>query len=239
MNNSIDGNEVEQYPSDGRLVAVSALDRHAVWIWDVENDQEYLKIDLQTGVPGAVAFSPDGGSLALTVAGHDAISLIDVKNRRLLDKKLARPDPSKAIWGLAWSPDGHYLAAASDDDTAHVWNVAAEKEVLNLRGHSSDVKSVAWSPHGDQLATASLDGTLRLWSFPNGKLTAVLTGHSSGVRGVAWSPDGRKLASAGEDGTEKIFAAKTEDLLALALQQQQVGLTAGERDRCMALWQHQ
>jgi WD40 repeat protein len=38
---------------------------------------------------------------------------------------------------IAFSPDGHTLATASEDETARLWEVATGKEIAVLRGHEN------------------------------------------------------------------------------------------------------
>jgi WD domain, G-beta repeat len=64
---------------------------------------------------------------------------------------------------VSWSPDGKRLATGSEDSTAKVWDAAAGRELLTLKGHRSAVWSVSWSPDGMRLATGSADGTAKVW----------------------------------------------------------------------------
>jgi WD40 repeat protein len=59
---------------------------------------------------------------------------------------------------LAFSPDGHLLAIASLDQTAHVWNLEDPRhprEITILRGHE---------------ATAGANHTIRLWETDTERL---------------------------------------------------------------------
>jgi WD40 repeat protein len=53
---------------------------------------------------------------------------------------------------VAFSPDGRYVAAASGDWTAWVWEVNTGEEVTRLE-HAGPVGRVAFSPYGKYLAT--------------------------------------------------------------------------------------
>ncbi|WP_236573259.1 nSTAND1 domain-containing NTPase [Streptomyces sp. GS7] len=104
-----------------------------------------------------------------------------------------------------FSPDGRIMAAATDDHTVRLWNVAARDNptgLATLTVHSDTVRSVKFSPAGHLLATASVDRTIRLWDVTDPRhpaRLATLGNHTDNVWSVAFSPDGRTLAVASDD----------------------------------------
>ena len=75
----------------------------------------------------------------------------------------------RTVGSVAFSPNGHTLAAGSYDGRIRLWNVTnpAHPTMIGqpLTGPtSSSIYSVAFSPDGYSLAAGSTDGRIRLWN---------------------------------------------------------------------------
>jgi WD40 repeat protein len=70
------------------------------------------------------------------------------------------------IWSLCWSPDNKYLATASEDQRARIWDASCGDFVRELTGHTSAVTCVDWQTTklGNILATCGDDRKIYLWN---------------------------------------------------------------------------
>ena len=93
---------------------------------------------------------------------------------------------------VVFSPDGKYVATASNDKTARLWDASTESDVLN---HDDKVFNIVFSPDGKYVATASNDSTSRVWMHLQVNKFLFLK-HDGLVSNVVFSPDGKYVATA-------------------------------------------
>ena len=74
-------------------------------------------------------------------------------------------DSYAAIFSVAISPDGQYVAAGSMDAVVRIWDVSTGQLVERLRGHRGSVRSIAFTPDGKGLVSGSWDNTLKFWDL--------------------------------------------------------------------------
>ncbi|MEZ6071279.1 MAG: hypothetical protein R3C10_13670 [Pirellulales bacterium] len=102
------------------------------------------------------------------------------------------PDGQRPI---AFSGDSRLLAGGGAGGFVYVWDVSSGRELLDLVGHSANVRAVAWNPDGSRLASSAEDGLIKIWDAETGREMMSLRGDGRWVSSVEWSPDGRKLAA--------------------------------------------
>lgn len=75
----------------------------------------------------------------------------------------------KGISQVRISPDGRWIASASADGTAMIWDAETGAHMDTLVGHMAGVSCVAWSPDSETIATGSDDKAIRLWNRTTGE----------------------------------------------------------------------
>lgn len=100
---------------------------------------------------------------------------------------------SAPITDAALGPEGRYLATASEDSTARLYDLDQRKVTAVLRGHDASVTSVSFDSSASRVATAGgLEA--RVWEVPSGEPVRTLS-HEDTVRTAYLSPDGGRVLS--------------------------------------------
>ncbi|SPQ17850.1 cc66ce0a-f11d-4dfc-a536-8eee764de0f2 [Thermothielavioides terrestris] len=75
---------------------------------------------------------------------------------------------TRAVSQVRISPDGRWIASASADGTAKIWDAATGAHLDTLVGHMAGVSCLAWAPDSNTLATGSDDKAIWLWDRVTG-----------------------------------------------------------------------
>ena len=112
--------------------------------------------------------------------------------------------------GLAFSPDGEYLAFSSkvgEQDAIYVMRVRDEDIVESLRFGMEGIETPSWSPDGRRLVFTGLEGGVSdLYVIDrDGRNLERLTDDRFAQRDPVWSPDGSRIAFTTDFGADTDF----------------------------------
>jgi WD40 repeat protein len=172
-----------------------------------------LDVGGHSGVPKAVAFTPDGKFLVS--AGDDKVVRIwDVASGetvRTIRGEVTPGSPGK-IFAMALSPDGAELAVGgwmkSPGERGHhirIYDFATGRLKAMLKGHTGVVSGLAYSADGSLLISGGGAGDAIIWDVRQSKIKHTLLGHSDSVYGVALTPDGARAVTGSYDKTLRLW----------------------------------
>ncbi len=201
---------VAVHPAGKWLATVSWGDNVHMWDFETGDRLHTWERPLNHWKTGRVAFHPTADLLACS-GGRSVVSVYNPRTKATVAELETKAD---AVWDVAFSPDGKWLAAADDSErTVHVWEVATWKKATMLTGAKDACYSLAFSPDGRTLACGSVDGNVYLWDTNTWERQATLP-HGVRVYGLAYTPDGARLACACADNTVRVWGTARHEQVA-------------------------
>ena len=158
----------------------------------------------------SVAFSPHNTQLAIGGAqGALWLCSVSLYNGTITATRCNQPLNSQVhkrkVWALAFTPDGQWLAAGSQDGIISIWEIDGYGSItMSKKVSLSIVYDLAFSPNGKLLIAATERG-IAAWKFNAGDLTAIqkLPSQLQKQAGsVAISSDGTSLIVGFQGGVE-------------------------------------
>ncbi|MGO8946845.1 MAG: WD40 repeat domain-containing protein [Ktedonobacterales bacterium] len=176
---------------NGSYVAVQTSD-HSLQFWDIATGQLVSTTPpIATGNNPTAAWSPDGSFFAYGISSADwpatpaQVQIWSSVTGQLVTTLTDTDTFDGFIDGLAWSPNGEYLAESSGQ--IHIWDTSTWQQVATfgtvVTGTPlfSQITTVAWSPDGSKLASVTTsdptptsklpfpkNSTLDVWQLSSG-----------------------------------------------------------------------
>jgi WD40 repeat protein len=212
---------VAMHPS-GSEVAAGGILSPLVSIWDVETGRLIRHIKGLKGSTQALAYSPDGRSLAIgrgmITSADTSVFLFqsgtDTILQRLVPPPIATGFASKGVGmveSLQYSPDSQFLAVTFRGGGIGIYEVATGRLIKRMTVYTPTFGALAYSPNGKYLAFGKWKTTEGVESWTPGEIQLMDTsvdggilktfpGHTDLITALAFDLRGKLLASGTNTG---------------------------------------
>jgi hypothetical protein len=175
----------------------------------------------------------DANTTRLAVA--DAANAVTLYSAADFSRQRRIENHSDWVMAVTFSPDNRYLASASRDRTAKIFDLKTGDVSSTYGGHKTPVQGVAFRPdgkakkvaeigglgadvfrlvrHGNELLSHGSDGHARFFEVATRKSLRTMHHENGWVMSAAWRAPSARLVTGAHDGTVCVWDARTGKLL--------------------------
>jgi pentatricopeptide repeat protein len=184
--------------------------RQTLELWEVPTGKKLHSLTGENDPINCADFSPDNRWIA-TGTGKltndtGRAQIWDIETGKKCEKVMEHQPGEGGVLHVAFSPDSRRLVTASADDSAKVWEIRPDGQVVEQATfeHTADVTYAAFGPGSDSLVTVSKDPMVVVWDVESHARRATFP-HESYPNYAAFSPNGRLVVTASHDGTARLW----------------------------------
>lgn len=149
---------------------------------------------------GAMAFHPQGKSLAFSDLTEHSLYLIDQSpGIQALATKEAK------FYSLVWSKTGKWLAAGTGRNNVYLWDQDRKRSSLSIK--KGTFFSLVFSSDDSQLAGGTNTGEVHIWDIKKKQLLHTVKLENKPIRSLAWNSKG--VLACAVEGVEKVVLIDT------------------------------
>jgi WD40 repeat protein/DNA-binding SARP family transcriptional activator len=198
---------------DGRMVAVASSPganfgkRGMVTLIDTSDLHVVRRIRYLHSSPESLAFSPDGGTLAVGSVSPSDVRLWDIASGKIT-MILNAPERANA---LAFSPDGSMLVGGSGPvhrGSVYIWTLRTPEQRLERFRTRGTVEEMDFTPDGSQLVVSTGwgdGGYFVIWDTATKQIVQTVRADDAGVLAADVSTDARTLITGGQTGVVRLW----------------------------------
>ncbi|CAO2648581.1 Nn.00g078480.m01.CDS01 [Neocucurbitaria sp. VM-36] len=186
------------YTPNGKKLVTAGVDNYCRVFTTGSDDEPVTVDDCQENNTAVVA----GNGFFITGSEDGTVSKYSLEDGKFEEILVRTTLPVRDV---ALSPNGNWIAVASDELVVNVVNTKDMTRIRMLRDQPRAVKHVSFNKTGDQLAVSCTDGNIYMYTLDGDEPEMVkkvdgmiksLEADSEATSKVLWHPDGRAFASA-------------------------------------------
>lgn len=192
------------------------------WEYNVLKRQLYLgsvKLTDKHLPVTSIALSPDDQLIA---TGHGTVinfrEFRTLQIRKSLGGELVHSmEAGGQVYDVTFSPNGQFLATASQDKSIKIWNVNNGELIRSIPSKTAVIKAIDFDATGSRLVSAGDDGDLRTWDVTTGdpiRSWKEMGKQQNALLAVDYNAEGSLIASGGFGSQVRVWRDSDAELVA-------------------------